>query len=140
MSKQAEREANAAVVAEFHANAGDVAAPYDNPPPMLLLHTIGARSGREHIVPMRCLPVGDALYVFATAHGSPGHPDWYYNVVANPDFVIEKGTQAVPVHATELIGAERDAIFARQAARFPIYREYERKLARTIPAIRLDPR
>lgn len=131
---------NAAVIAEFRANSGEVAAPYDNPPPMLLLHTIGARSAQEHIVPMRSLPAGDTLYVFGSAHGSERHPDWYYNVVANPDFVIEKGTETIPVHATELQGAEREAIFARHAARFPVFTDYQRRLKRTIPVIRLDRR
>ena len=86
-----ERDWNAEVIAEFRANQGRVAAPYDDPPPMLLLHTIGARSGREHVVPMRCLPDGDRLYVFASAHGNARHPDWYHNVVAHPDFTIEAG-------------------------------------------------
>jgi deazaflavin-dependent oxidoreductase (nitroreductase family) len=131
---------NAAVIAEFRANGGEVASPYDNPPPMLLLHTIGARTGREHIVPMRCMSDGDTWYVFASAHGSDRHPDWYRNVVAHPDFTVEMGTETIPVHATELFGSERNAIFARQAARFPIFAEYERKLARTIPVIRLDRR
>jgi deazaflavin-dependent oxidoreductase (nitroreductase family) len=135
-----ETELNAAVIAEFRANGGEVTSPYDDPPPMLLLHTIGARTGREHVVPMRCLPDGDSWYVFASAHGSDGHPDWYRNVVAHPDFTIEKGTETVPVHATERFGTERDAVFGRQAARFSIFAEYERKLQRTIPVIRLDRR
>src|SRR6188768_2237216 len=94
-----ERRWNAEVIAEFRANAGEVAAPYENPPPMLLLHTIGARSGREHIVPMRCLPDEDTLYVFASAHGATRQPDWYRNIVAHPDIVIEKGTESIAVHA-----------------------------------------
>jgi hypothetical protein len=52
--------------------------------------------------------------------------------------VIEKGTETIPVRATELHGAERDAVFARQAARFPILAEYQHRLKRTIPVIRLD--
>lgn len=135
-----EQDWNAEVIAEFRANQGEVAAPYADPPPMLLLHTIGAHSGREHVAPMRCLPDGETLYVFASAHGSDRHPDWYRNVVAHPDFTIEQGTETIPVHATELVGAERDAIFARQAARFPIFTEYQQKLTRTIPVIRLDRR
>jgi deazaflavin-dependent oxidoreductase (nitroreductase family) len=136
----AERDWNAEVIAEFRANRGEVAAPYDDPPPMLLVHTTGARSGKDHIVPMRALPDGNALYVFASAHGSDRQPDWYYNLVANPDITIEKGVESIPVRATEVHGAERGAIFARHAARFPIFTEYERTLARTIPVIRLDPR
>ena len=135
-----EKDWNAAVIAEFRANRGEVAAPYPDPPPMLLLHTIGARSGKEHIVPMRCLEDGETLYVFASAHGSEKHPDWYHNVVAHPDFAIEKGTETIHVHATVLTGAERDAVFARQAARFQTFANYERKLERTIPVIRLDRR
>jgi deazaflavin-dependent oxidoreductase (nitroreductase family) len=135
-----ERSWNADIIGEFRANRGEVAAPYDDPPPMLLVHTIGARSGKEHVVPMRSLPDGESLYVFASAHGSDRQPDWYYNLVANPDITIEKGTETLAVRATVLHGGERDAIFARHAARFPIFTEYERKLARTIPVIRLDPR
>jgi deazaflavin-dependent oxidoreductase (nitroreductase family) len=107
---------------------------------MLLLHTLGARSGREHVVPLRCLPDGDALYVFASARGSDRHPGWYRNLVANPDIVIEQGTETIPVHATEVVGAERDAVFARQAACSPIFAEYARKLERTIPVFRLARR
>ena len=145
-----ERDWNAEVIAEFRANQGQVAAPYADPPPMLLLHTIGARSGREHVVPMRCLPEGDRLYVFASAHGSARNPDWYHNVMAHPDLDIERGAErgaergtgidVIPVHATELHGPEREAIFDRQAARFPIFAEYQRALRRIIPVIRLDRR
>lgn len=134
------RNWNAEVIAELRANRGVVAAPYDDPPPMLLVHTVGARTGHPHIVPMRCLPDGDALYIFASAHGSVRHPDWYYNVVAHPDITIEMGTEILPVHATELQGVDRDEIYARQAARFQTFAEYERKLERTIPVIRLDRR
>jgi len=134
-----EQDWNAAVIAEFRANGGRVVAPYPDPPPMLLLHTIGARSGKEHVVPMRCLPDGDARYVFASAHGSPRHPDWYHNLMAHPEIVIEEGTETIPVRASEVVGAEREAVFARQAARFPVFAEYERTTGRTIPVIRLDP-
>jgi deazaflavin-dependent oxidoreductase (nitroreductase family) len=134
------RDWNAEVIAEFRANGGEVAAPFDDPPPMLLVHTIGARSGKEHVVPMRCLPDGEALYVFASAHGSDRNPDWYHNIVANPDITIEKGTETIPVRATEVFGEERDVIFARHAARFPIFAEYAGRLDRIIPVIRLDRR
>jgi deazaflavin-dependent oxidoreductase (nitroreductase family) len=134
------RDWNAEVIAEFRANQGEVKAPYDNPPPMLLIHTLGAKSGKEHIVPMRCLPDGDALYIFASAHGSERNPDWYYNIIAHPDITIEQGSETIPVRATEVVGAERDAIFARHAARFPIFAEYAQKLRRSIPVLRLERR
>lgn len=133
-----EQEWNAPVIAEFRQNGGEVAAPYDNPPPMLLLHTIGARSGREHIVPMRTRIEGDALYVFGSAHGSARHPDWYRNVLANPDFLVEQGTEVFPVHATEVTGPERERVFRSHAADFPVFADYEQKLERTIPVLKLE--
>lgn len=135
-----EQEWNAPVIAEFRANGGEVAAPYDNPPPMLLLHTIGARSGREHIVPMRTRIEGDAMYVFGSAHGSTRHPDWYRNALANPDFQVEKGTETFLVHATEVTGPERERVFRAQAEAFPVFADYERKLERTIPVLKLERR
>ncbi len=135
-----EQDGNAAVIAEFRARGGEVAAPYPDPPPMLLLHTVGARSGKEHVVPMRCLPDGDRLYVFASAHGSERNPDWYHNLVANPEITIELGPETIAVRATEVEGSERERVFARQAARFPVFAGYQRRLTRTIPVIRLDRR
>lgn len=135
---------NAAVIAEFRANAGEVGAPYPDPPPMLLLHTIGARSGREHVVPMRCLIVDGVRHVFGSAHGSSRHPDWHYNLLAHADIDIEQGTAqgiaTIPVRAVELHAAERNAIFARQAARFDIFSTYAQRLERTIPVFRLEER
>jgi hypothetical protein len=65
-----ERSWNDEVIAEFRANHGEVAAPYNDPPPMLLLHTIGARSGKEHIVPMRGLPDDESSHRLMAALGS----------------------------------------------------------------------
>jgi len=131
---------NAEVIAEFRANGGIVAAPYPDPPPMLLVHTTGHRSGRDHITPMRCLPEGGHWYVFASAHGSDRHPDWYLNLVANPDTTIEVGAETIPVRATVLSGDERDTVFAIQVDRFPYFGELQARLERTIPVIRLDRR
>ncbi len=133
-----ERDWNAKIIAEFRANRGEVAAPYDDPPPRALLHTIGARSGREHVVPMRALVDGDALYVFATAHGSDRNPDWFHNVVANPDFSVELGVAVIPVHATVLRGADRANVLQRWRERVPLIDEVLAKTSRDVPVIRLE--
>jgi deazaflavin-dependent oxidoreductase (nitroreductase family) len=133
-------DTNAAVIDVFRANAGEVPAPYENPPPMLLVHTIGRRTGQEYITPMRARPDGDAWYIFASAHGSDRNPDWYRNLVANPEIAIEIGTETIPVRATVLEGPERDRIFAAHAADFPVFADYQARLARTIPVVRLDRR
>jgi deazaflavin-dependent oxidoreductase (nitroreductase family) len=133
-------ETNADVIAEFRANQGVVEAPYPDPPPMLLVHTTGRRSGKEYITPMRCLPEGDHWYIFASAHGSDRHPDWYRNLVATPDITIEIGTETIPVRATVLEGEERERIFAIQAGRFPTFADMQSRIDRTIPVVRLDRR
>jgi hypothetical protein len=69
------RDWNVEVIAEFRANKGEVAAPYEDPPPMLLVHTIGRKSGKDHLTPMRTMPDGESLYIFASARGSARNPD-----------------------------------------------------------------
>ena len=133
-----ERDWNAEIIATFRANGGQVPAPYDDPPPMLLLHTIGAKSGMEHIVPMRGLAEGDDVFVFATAHGSARNPDWYYNLVAHPEIIIERGTETIPVHATVLEGAERRDAIDRWINRVPTVQETFAKISRDVPVIRLS--
>lgn len=129
---------NDEVIASFRANDGAVPAPYDNPPPMVLLHTIGRRTGREYVVPMRGLVDPDAVCVFATAHGSDRDPDWYRNVVANPDFEIELGARTISVHATTLVGAERDAVLARWIERVPPVAAVFERTPRLVPVVRLE--
>lgn len=112
--------------------------PHDDPPPMVLLHTIGARSGKDHIVPTRAMADGDALYVFATAHGSGRNPDWFRNIIAHPEFTVERGTVAIPVRATVLAGAERADILARWRERVPLIEEVLAGTPREVPVVRLD--
>lgn len=130
---------NDEVIAWFRSHAGEVPSPYPDPPPMLILHTIGRRSGKEHLTPMRCLPGDGSWYVFGSAHGSERDPDWVRNLRANPAIEIEVGTERIPVLATELSGQERDDIFARQVARFPYFGELQAKLDRVIPVVHLVP-
>ena len=132
---------NAEVISLFRQHHGLVPSPIeDDPPPMIIMHTLGARSGKEHLVPLRAIPAGDDLIVFGSAHGKATHPDWYYNLQAHPDFEIEIGDDVRPVHAEEVLGEERDRLFAQHKARYPIFAEYEQRLERTIPVLRLRMR
>ena len=77
--------------------------------------------------------------MFASKGGAPSNPDWYYNLVGAGTGTVERGTETYGVTVTELAGAERDAIFAEQAERFPGFADYARKTAgiRTIPVLQL---
>ncbi len=132
---------NAEVISLFRTNHGQVPSPYeDDPPPMIIMHTLGARSGKEHLVPLRAIPAGDDLLIFGSAHGKATHLDWFYNLKAHPDFEIEIGDEMRPVRAEEVTGAERDRLFAAHKARYPIFADYEQRLDRTILVMLLTPR
>jgi deazaflavin-dependent oxidoreductase (nitroreductase family) len=126
-------------IEEFHANHGRVGGQFEGAP-VLLLHSIGARSGEERVTPMMYLADDNRYLVFASAAGADKNPAWYHNLVANPDVSIEVGDGSVDVHAVELQSAERDAKYAVQAERYPGFAEYERKTTRTIPVLALVPR
>ena len=130
---------NERIIAEFRENNGKVGGNFAGAP-LLLLHTVGARSGQPRINPMMYLEDGDAFLVFASKAGSDRNPDWYWNLRAAPDVTIEVGTQTIDVHASELVGAERDAKFRIQAERYPGFAGYQRKTSRIIPVVKLERR
>jgi deazaflavin-dependent oxidoreductase (nitroreductase family) len=128
---------NAGIIREFRTNEGRVGGPFEGAP-LLLLTTTGARSGRARTNPLMYLRDGDRLVVFASKGGAPTNPDWYQNVVANPDASVEVGTDRFPVRATVATGDERDELFAEQAKRYPQFAAYQAKTDRTIPVIILE--
>jgi deazaflavin-dependent oxidoreductase (nitroreductase family) len=76
----------------------------------------------------------------ASKGGEPTHPDWYHNLVAHPEAVIEVGGETVAVRAEVAQGAERRRLFDQQAALMPFFAEYERTTPRTIPVVVLSRR
>jgi deazaflavin-dependent oxidoreductase (nitroreductase family) len=127
---------NAKVIDEFRANGGTVA---DFGGPLLLLHTTGARTGREHVTPVMYRKVDGTYAVFASFAGLPRNPAWYHNLVANPDVQAEIGTQTLRLRARVADDAERDPIWAAQKAEFPGFADYETKTTRKIPVVILEP-
>ncbi|MDH4335490.1 MAG: nitroreductase family deazaflavin-dependent oxidoreductase, partial [Chloroflexota bacterium] len=107
--------------------------------PLLLLHSVGARSGKERVNPMMYQAVGDAYAVFASKGGASSNPDWYHNLVANPEATIEVGAITVEVRARTAEGAERDTIWETQKERYRGFADYEASTARQIPVVILEP-
>lgn len=127
-------------IEEFRANQGRVGGGFEGKP-LLLLHTIGRRSGTERVNPLMYLADGNRWVIFASKGGHVADPHWLHNVEANPKATIEVGTSTIPVIATVLReGPDRDALYARQIAAFPQFGEYEEKTEghRTIPVIILE--
>ena len=127
---------NAQIIAEFRKNHGRVGGDFEGAP-LLLLHTIGKRSGRPRVNPMMYLRDGERYVVFGSKAGADTHPDWYLNLMAHPDAKIEVGDATVDVQADDLQGSERDRLFERQATLYPGFAEYQRKTKRVIPVIAL---
>ena len=132
---------NTRIIEEFRANGGKVGGPFDGAP-MVLLHHRGAKTGQERVNPLVYQPVDSAFAIFASKGGAPSHPDWYRNLLANPDTVVEIGTDSIPVRARELTGDERKGIWERQKEQMPGFSEYESKTkgVREIPVILLERR
>src|SRR3569833_123342 len=129
---------NARIIAEFRDNHGQVGGDFAGAP-LLLLHTVGKRSGLPRNNPMMFLPDEGRYLVFASLAGSDRHPDWYHILLAQPEARIEVGDEILSVRAEELAGAERDAHFAEQARRYPGFAAYQRKTDRVIPVVALIP-
>jgi deazaflavin-dependent oxidoreductase (nitroreductase family) len=127
---------NTAIIEEFRGNEGRVGGQFRGAP-LLLLTTIGRRTGQRHTNPVMYLADGDRVLVFASKGGAPTNPDWFRNLVANPEVTVEVGTELYPAHATVLEGEERDRFYAEQSRRYPGFAEYERNTSRTIPVVAL---
>ncbi|MFM9108394.1 MAG: nitroreductase/quinone reductase family protein [Chloroflexota bacterium] len=127
---------NQRIIDEFRANGGKVGGQFEGWP-MVLLHTTGAKSGQDRVSPLAAHVDGDRIYIFAALAGAPINPNWYRNLVADPQVTVEYGTGTFPARAVVLEGAERDAIYAIQAARYPQFGEYEQKTTRRIPVVEL---
>jgi deazaflavin-dependent oxidoreductase (nitroreductase family) len=128
---------NDKIIDEFRANGGKVGGNFEGAP-MLLLHSTGAKSGQERVHPMMYQEVGDDLAVFASKAGAPTNPDWFHNLVANPDATIEIGTETVAVRARVTEGDERSRIWETQKERYAGFAEYEEKTDREIPVVLLE--
>jgi deazaflavin-dependent oxidoreductase (nitroreductase family) len=129
---------NARNIEEFRANHGQLGGGFAGAP-VLLLHTVGARSGAARVNPMMYLADQGRYLVFASRSGSDRSPDWYSNLLAHPEARIEVGDDVVAVRAVELRGAERDTAYAEQAGRYPGFAGYQRKTRRVIPVVALIP-
>lgn len=130
---------NKKIIAEFRANEGRVGGQFEGAP-MVLVHHFGRKSGTERVNPMVYQAVGDDFAVFGSKAGADDHPDWYRNLLAQPDVRIEVGTDTIPVRARDLTGEERGSIWEAQKQQNPGFADYEAKTSRTIPVVLLERR
>src|SRR5258708_4217628 len=129
---------NAKIIEEFRANSGKVGGNFEGAP-LLLLHTTGAKTGQERVHPMMYRKIDAGYAVFASKAGASTNPDWYHNLVANPQVRAEIGTTTVALTARVAYDAEREPIWTALKAEYPGFAEYERNTTRQIPVVILEP-
>lgn len=127
---------NQQIIAEFRANRGKVGGHFANST-IILLHTLGAKSGNERVNPVVTFEDDGRQVIIASKAGAPENPAWYYNILAHPEITVELGTETFKVHATVAEEPERSKLYEKMVKRSPGFAEYERKTSRVIPVLTL---
>jgi deazaflavin-dependent oxidoreductase (nitroreductase family) len=128
---------NQQVIEELRANGGN--APSMGGATLLILHTIGAKSGQERLSPLLYRERGDDLVIFASYAGAPVNPAWFHNLVAHPDVTVEIGGETRSVRARVAEPEERNELWEWNKEDYETFADYESKTDRTIPVVILEP-
>jgi deazaflavin-dependent oxidoreductase (nitroreductase family) len=128
---------NQGVIDEFRANDGKTTGPFADAP-LMILTTIGAKSGKERVIPIVYTRDGDRLVIAASKGGAPTNPDWFHNISAHPEVTVELPGEKYTARATIADRAERDRLYAAHAEAMPGFAEYEAKTDRVIPIVILE--
>jgi F420H(2)-dependent quinone reductase len=107
--------------------------------PVLLLTTIGRKSGRPRTQPLAYTQAGDGYAVIASKGGAAQHPLWYLNLRANPLAEVTVGRETWRVRARDAQGEERERLWRALADLYPGYERYAQKTRRLIPVVVLEP-
>jgi len=110
--------------------------------PIILLTTVGAKSGKLRKTPLMRVEHGGQYAVVASKGGAPDQPQWYWNLLANPQVVLQDGADRADYVAHEATGDERATWWARALENWPPYADYQTKTDRLIPVFilsRLNP-
>ncbi len=106
--------------------------------PVLLLTTIGRKSGQPRTTPLTYLPHRGTYVVIASYLGEPRHPAWFLNIQANSEVELQIGGERISARAREATGTERDQLWAEVVAKNPDYAEYQARTRRKIPVLILE--
>lgn len=123
----------------YEASGGaDAATLRDTGLPIIVLTTLGAKSGKLRKTALMRVEHDGAYAVVASRGGAPEHPQWYWNLRAHPLVELQDGPERHDYRARELAGEERDAWWDRAVEAYPPYAEYQTKTTRQIPVFLLE--
>ena len=109
-------------------------------PSLLLLDTVGAKSGRRYTTPLVYMPDDGRYVVVASKGGYPKHPGWLHNLRANPETEIQIKRDRIEVRAREAEGDERSQLWPRATEYNPVWGSYQERTSREIPLVILERR
>jgi deazaflavin-dependent oxidoreductase (nitroreductase family) len=127
------REHNRQLIEQFRADGG---VSMGNRP-LVLLTTVGRRTGMPRTTPMMYVRDGDRLFVIASNAGAPEDPQWYRNLIADPSVTAELPGQELKARATPLEGADYDRTWEMIKERYPFFAEHDQRAGRRIPVVEL---
>lgn len=107
--------------------------------PVILLTTVGAKTGKIRKTPLMRVEHDGEYAVVASLGGAPKHPVWYFNITANPRVELQDGAETHDYQAREVFGAEKAIWWERAVQAWPDYADYQRKTDRQIPVFVLTP-
>lgn len=126
------------LIADMRAHGGRPSQGWAAGKTFAILTSKGAKTGKDRIAITTYHKDGNRWVIAASKGGSDEHPQWYHNLKANPEAMIEVDNEVVPVRATEATGAERDRLWNDHVAQLPEFGEYPKKTNRVIPMIVLE--
>jgi deazaflavin-dependent oxidoreductase (nitroreductase family) len=107
--------------------------------PVILLTTIGAKSGKIRKTPLMRVEHDGQYAIVASLGGAPKNPVWYYNVKKNPHVEVQDGPVTKEYEAREVLGDEKAVWWERAVEAWPDYANYQKKTDRQIPVFVLTP-
>lgn len=128
------KEVNRRTIAQFRAGGEIDGVRRDR---LILLTTIGRRTGAPYTTPLMFHRDGDRLLIVASNIGAPKHPDWYANLRDDPHVTVEVDEESYPALATLLTGDDRARTWAMLKQTYPFFAEHEMKTSRLIPVVAL---
>jgi deazaflavin-dependent oxidoreductase (nitroreductase family) len=107
--------------------------------PIIVMTSVGARSGKLRKTPLMRVEHGGEYAVVASLGGAPKHPVWYHNLTKNPHVELQDGPIKRDYLAREVTGDEKALWWERAVAAYPDYADYQKKTTREIPVFVLTP-
>jgi deazaflavin-dependent oxidoreductase (nitroreductase family) len=127
-------------VRRYRETGGEVGHIWKRGAKVLLLTTKGRKSGEPRTTPLIYEQAGDAYVIVASKGGTPEHPGWYLNLVAEPQVELQVEDEVFPARARTATGDEREQLWQLAARQWPDYDAYQEKTDREIPVVVLERR